>query len=123
MWMRRYIIDQSSSDYVKFAKAKGLEEKEIFSKHILRNAIIPIVHGIPGSILGCLTGALITETVYAVPGMGKTLVDAINNSNNGMIIGLTLLFTTLSVVSLILGDILMAIVDPRISFTEEGGRK
>lgn len=120
MWMRRYMIDQSLSDYVKFARAKGLSESSIFSKHIMRNAIIPIVHGIPGAILGSLTGAIITERVYAVPGMGKMLTDAINAYNNQMVIALTFIFTSLSVFSLLLGDILMTIVDPRITFTENG---
>ena len=122
MWMRRYMIDQSTSDYVKFARSKGLSEGEIFSKHIMRNAIVPIARNIPGSILGALTGAIITERVYAVPGMGKMLTDAINNNNNAMIIGLTLIFTLLSVLSVILGDIMMAMVDPRISY-QAGGRK
>ncbi len=122
MWMRRYMIDQSSADYVKFARSKGLSEGEIFSRHIMRNAIVPITHGIPAGILGALVGAIITERVYAVPGMGKMLTDAIDNNNNAMIIGLTLIYTLLSVLSVILGDILMAMVDPRISY-QSGGRK
>lgn len=119
MWMRRYMIDQSLSDYVKFARAKGLSESSIFSKHIMRNAIIPIVHGMPMAILGSLTGAIITERVYAVPGMGKMLTSAINEYNNSMVIGLAFIFTALSVFSLLLGDILMTIVDPRITFSEK----
>ncbi len=122
MWIRRYMIDQTSADYVKFARSKGLSEYEIFKSHIMRNAIIPIVHGIPAGVLGALVGAIITERVYAVPGMGKMLTDAIDASNNAMIVALTLIFTLLSVVSVILGDILMAMADPRISY-ESGGRK
>ena len=72
-WMRRYMIDQMNSDYVKFAKAKGLNKSEIFRNHIFKNAVIPIAHGIPTSLAGCITGALITESVYAVGGMGKLL--------------------------------------------------
>ncbi len=118
-WVRRYMIDQMNSDYVKFARSGGLSEGEIFSKHILKNAVIPIVHGVPGSVLGALTGAIITESVYVVPGAGGMLVKAINLYDNAAIIGLTLFYSVLSVVSLILGDILMALVDPRISFTEK----
>lgn len=120
-WMRRYMIDQMNSDYVKFARAEGLSEQEIYSIHISRNAMIYIVHGIPGSILGCLTGALITETVYAVPGMGRLLTQAINTHDNGVIIACTAFYTTLSILSVILGDLLLAKVDPRISLSEEGG--
>jgi oligopeptide transport system permease protein len=123
MWIRRFMIDQTSSDYVKFARSKGLTETEIFSKHILRNAIIPIVHGIPMSIVGTLTGAIITERVYAVPGMGKMLTSSINAFDNSLIVALTFIFTALSVLALLLGDILITFVDPRISFVESGGRK
>lgn len=119
-WIRRYMIDQMNSDYVKFARSGGLSEGEIFSKHVLKNAIIPIVHGIPGSILGAMTGAIITESVYNVPGTGGLLVDAIGVYDNGVIVGVTLFYAVLSVISLVLGDILMALVDPRISFTSKG---
>ena len=118
-WLRRYMIDQMNSDYVKFARSGGLSEGEIFRKHILKNAIIPIVHGVPGSVLGALTGAIITESVYVVPGVGNVLTNAINAYDNGVIVGVTLFYATLSVTSIILGDILMSMVDPRISFTKK----
>ena len=116
-WLRRYMIDQMNSDYVKFARSGGLSEGEIFSKHILKNAAIPIVHGIPASVLGALVGAIITERVYLVPGAGNLLTTAINNYDNGVIVGLTMFYAMLSILSIILGDILMAMVDPRISFS------
>ena len=116
-WLRRYMIDQMNSDYVKFARSGGLTEGEIFSKHILKNAAIPIIHGIPGSILGAMVGAIITERIYSVPGAGGLLTEAINKYDNGVIVGVTLFYAVLSVVSIILGDILMATVDPRISFS------
>jgi oligopeptide transport system permease protein len=116
-WLRRFMIDQMNSDYVRFARSGGLSEREIFTKHIFKNAAIPIVHGIPGSVLGSLVGAIITERVYLVPGAGNLLTNAINANDNGVIVGLTLFYATLSIVSLILGDILMATVDPRISFS------
>ncbi len=116
-WSRRYMIDQMNSDYVKFARSGGLTENEIFTKHIMKNASIPIVHGIPASVLYAMTGAIITERVYVVPGAGNLLTTAINQYDNGVIVGVTLFYALLSVVSIILGDILMATVDPRISFT------
>ena len=118
-WLRRYMIDQMNSDYVKFARSGGLSESEIFSKHILNNVIIPIVHGFPGSMLGALTGAIITERVYVVPGAGNLLTQAINKYDNSVIVGVTLYYAILSVTSLILGDILMSMVDPRISFSSK----
>lgn len=118
-WLRRYMIDQMNADYVKFARSNGLSEGEIFKKHILKNAAIPIVHGIPGSVLFAMTGAIITERVYVVPGAGNLLTEAINKYDNGVIVGVTLFYAVLSVVSIILGDVLMSMVDPRISFTNK----
>lgn len=123
IWVRRYMVDQSSSDYVKFAKAKGLSEKEIFNRHILKNAIIPLINGLPASIILSISGAVITETVFAIPGMGKMLPDSIKAGNNSMIITLTFIFTALSVFSLVAGDVLMAIVDPRIKLSSKGGSR
>ena len=118
-WLRRYMIDQMNSDYVKFARSGGLTEGEIFSKHILKNAIIPVVHGIPGSILFSLTGAIITERVYVVPGVGNMLTKAISAYDNGVIVGMVLFYAVLTVASIILGDVLMSMMDPRISFTSK----
>ncbi|MBQ6451842.1 MAG: ABC transporter permease [Solobacterium sp.] len=120
-WMRRYMIDQMNSDYVKFARAEGLSEKEIFNIHISKNAMIYLVHGIPANILGCLTGAIITERVYSVPGVGNLLTRAINSYDNGIIVACTVFYTSLSIISLILGDLLLTKYDPRISLSEDAG--
>ena len=120
-WMRRYMIDQMNSDYVKFARSQGLSEREIFNTHISKNAMIYLVHGIPASILGCLTGAIITETVYSVPGVGRLLTQAINTHDNGVIVAVTVFYTTLSILSQILGDLLLAHYDPRISLNADKG--
>ena len=69
------------------------------------------------TVLGALTGAIITERVYVVPGIGNLLTEAINKYDNGVIVGGTLFYAILTVTSLILGDVLMAMVDPRISFS------
>lgn len=119
-WMRRYMIDQMNSDYVKFARSGGLTETEIFTKHIMKNAAIPIIHGIPSSVLFAMTGAFITERVYVVPGTGGLLINAIGQYDNGVIVGVALFYAILSVVSIIAGDILMSLVDPRISFSTKG---
>ena len=122
LWTRRYVVDQMSQDYVKFAKAKGLNQREIFNGHIFKNAIIPIAQGIPASLAGCIAGAIITESIYAVGGMGKMLPDAIQQHNNVMVVALAFLFATISVLSVLAGDIILTKVDPRISLTEKAGR-
>ncbi len=118
-WLRRYMIDQQSSDYVKFARSGGLSEREIFTKHVLKNASIPIIHDIPYSVLSALIGAIITERVYSVPGAGNLLTDAINKYDNAVIVGVAMFYAVLTVASIIIGDVLMTIVDPRISFTNK----
>ncbi len=122
LWTRRYVVDQMSQDYVKFAKAKGLNQREIFNDHIFKNAIIPIAQGIPSSLAGCIAGAIITESIYAVGGMGKMLPNAIQQHNNVMVVALAFLFSTISVLSVLAGDIILTKVDPRISLTEKAGR-
>lgn len=118
-WLRRYMIDQMNSDYVKFARSGGLTESEIFRKHIFKNAVIPIVQGIPSAVLGAMVGAIITERVYLVPGAGNLLTEAIGKYDNGVIVGVTLFYALLTVASVILGDVCMSLVDPRISFSSK----
>lgn len=122
LWTRRYVVDQMNSDYVKFAKSKGLNQREIFNNHIFKNAIIPIAQGIPASLAGCITGAIITESIYSVGGMGKMLPNAISQYNNVMIVALAFLFSSVSVLSVLAGDIVLTKVDPRISLSEKAGR-
>ena len=122
IWIRRYMIDLQSQDFVRFARAKGLSEKEISNKHIFKNAMVPLVSGIPGAVIGVIQGATLTETVFAFPGMGKMLIDSVKASNNSMVVGLVFIFTGLSVFALLLGDVLMTILDPRIKLTTKGGK-
>ena len=120
-WIRRYLIDQENADYVKFARSQGLTEREIFSKHIFRNAMIYIVHSIPADIMFALVGAIVTERVYGVPGVGGLLTDAIDTHDNGVIVAATVFYTALTIIALLLGDLLLAKYDPRVSFTNERG--
>ncbi len=122
IWIRRYMIDLQSQDFVRFARSKGLSEKEISNKHIFKNAMVPLVSGIPGAVIGVIGGATLTETVFAFPGMGKMLIDSVKASNNSMVVGLVFIFTCISIFSLLLGDIWMTIIDPRIKLTEKGGK-
>lgn len=118
-WMRRYMIDQSNADYVKFARSAGMTEGEIFREHISKNAFIYLVHSVPADLLFALTGALITERVYAVPGIGGMLTDAITSYDNGIVVAGTVFYTFLSILALILGDLLLAKYDPRVKLTDK----
>ncbi|MBE6924955.1 MAG: ABC transporter permease [Ruminococcaceae bacterium] len=117
-WLRRYTIDQMDENYVRFARSCGLVEGKIFRSHVLKNAAIPIYHGLPASVLGALVGAIITERVYVVPGAGGLLTDAIGAYDNGVIVGLTLFYAVISVAAVILGDLIVAAVDPRIRLSD-----
>ena len=91
-------------------------------KNIFKNAIVPLVTNIPASIVGVIAGATLTETVFAFPGMGKMLIDSVRASNNSMVVGLVFIFTCLSIFALLVGDILMVMLDPRIKLTSKGGK-
>ena len=84
--------------------------------------MVPLVSSIPASIVGVIAGATLTETVFAFPGMGKMLIDSVKASNNSMVVGLVLIFTCLSIFALLVGDILMTMLDPRIKLTSKGGK-
>ena len=92
MWMRRYMVDQMNQDYVKLAKAKGVSERRIMTSHIFRNAVVPMVQTIPGSLLLTIMGSLYVESIYSVPGMGGLLINVIQRQDNTMVQGIVLLF-------------------------------
>ena len=117
MWLRRYMVDEANKDYVKLARAKGVPGGQISRRHVFRNAMIPLVQYIPGSILSTLMGSLYVESLYSVPGMGGLLVNAIQIKDNTLIQALVVIYAVLSIAGLLLGDLLMALVDPRISLT------
>ena len=123
MWLRRYMVDESNKDYIKLALAKGVPTRRIWSHHVFRNAVVPMVNLIPGSLLMTISGAIYTESYYSIPGMGGLLVDVIKRQDNNMVIVLVVLFASVGIVGLLLGDILMAIVDPRISFSKKEGSR
>ena len=117
LWVRRYMVDEFNADYVKFARSKGLSENRIMTVHILRNAVVPLVRTFPSAVIGALMGSYYLENMYGINGIGRALIIA-NDSNNVWLIQGIILFTAfLSVISYLLGDIVTALVDPRISFT------
>ncbi len=122
MWLRRYMVDESNKDYVKLATAKGLSGNAVFFKHVFRNAFVPLIQYLPTSFLNTVIGSIYIESLYSVPGMGGLLVQVIKKSDNTMVQGIVLLYATVGVLGLLLGDILMTIIDPRISLSkkEEG---
>ncbi len=121
MWLRRYMVDESTKDYVKLAKAKGVSENKIMTRHIFRNAFVPLVQYLPTSFLNTVIGSIYIESLYSVPGMGGLLVDVIKKNDNNMVQAIVLLYATVGVIGLLLGDICMVAADPRISLNTKGG--
>ncbi len=123
MWLRRYMVDESNKDYVKLAIAKGVPSKDIMLKHIFRNAFVPMIQYLPSSFLNTIVGSIYVESLYSVPGMGGLLVDVVKRQDNTMVQAIVILFACVGILGLILGDILMTIIDPRISFSKKGGAR
>lgn len=123
MWLRRYMVDETNKDYIKLARAKGVPNSTIWFRHVFRNSVVPMVQLIPGSILMTISGSIYVESLYSIPGMGGLLVDVIKRQDNNMVQALVILYSIMGILGLLLGDILMGIVDPRISFTKKEGSR
>ncbi len=118
IWLRRFMVDEKNRDYVKFAVSKGLSQKQVMRKHILRNALVPIAQYFPIQMLLTISGSLVIESLYSIPGMGGLLVEAIKEMDNSLVQILVILFSILGVLGVLLGDILMVILDPRIKLNK-----
>ena len=123
MWLRRYMVDETNKDYIRLARAKGVPNGAISRRHIFRNAFVPLVQYIPNSILFTLMGSLYVESLYSVPGMGGLLVSVIKRQDNTMVQALVIIYAAISILGLLFGDLLMAIVDPRISLAKKEGSR
>ena len=122
LWTRRYMIDELNKDYIKLARVKGMETKKIIS-HVLRNAFVPIAQYLPQSLLLTIGGSLLVERFFSVPGMGPLLTDSIQRYDTSIVQTLVMLYAALSILGVFLGDVLMMIIDPRITLTNKGGTR
>lgn len=123
MWLRRYMVDESKKDYIMLARIKGASEGRIMFRHIFRNAFVPMAQYIPTSFLNTVIGSIYVESLFGIPGMGGLLVDVVKKQDNAMVQGIVLLFACVGVIGLLLGDLMMVTLDPRISLTKKGGNR
>jgi oligopeptide transport system permease protein len=121
IWLRRFMVEENR-DNVRFAMAKGLPRSMVMRRHVLRNALVPLVQYFPQQVLLTIAGSLLIESIYSIPGMGGLLVNAVRQQDNPLVQALVLLYSVLGVVGVFLGDLLMAAVDPRIKLTEKKAR-
>lgn len=115
-YTRSSMLEVIRQDYIRTARSKGLKEKVVIYKHALRNAMIPIVTLLAFSIPGLLSGAVMTETIFALPGLGKISVDASMTKNMPLILGINAMSSILVLLSTLIGDVMYAVVDPRVRY-------
>lgn len=123
MWLRRFMVDELNKDYIKLARAKGMSNTQVMFRHVIRNAFVPMAQHLPGTLLLTIAGSIYIESLYSIPGMGGLLVDAIQRQDNPLVQALVLIYSTLGIFGLFLGDVLMAVVDPRIKLEKREGAR
>jgi len=113
---RSAVLEVLREDFVRTARAKGLSERWVIGKHALRNGLLPILTLLAGLLPAVLGGSVIVEYIFGIPGMGLWVVDAINQRDYNVILGVELFSTILVLVGLLLTDLSYALVDPRIRY-------
>lgn len=119
---RSSMLDVIRQDYLRTARAKGVSEKDVIYKHALKNALIPIITIIGTQLGGVLGGAVLTESVFSWPGVGRLIIDSLNSRDTSMVTGSIIMTTMFFSVVLLMVDLLYAVVDPRIR-AQYAGRK
>lgn len=115
-FMRASMLDNLGQDYVRTARAKGLSERTVVLKHVLRNSLIPVITVIALGLPAVFGGAIITEQVFKVNGLGQLLITAIHGNDIPMVLTLTFIFAILIVLFTLIADILYGVLDPRIRY-------
>ena len=115
-YMRASMLDNLSMDYVRTARAKGMSERVVLLKHVLRNSLIPVVTVIALGVPSVFTGAIITENVFKVNGLGQQLLLSIQGNDAPMVLTISFIFAILIVLFNLVADVLYGVLDPRIRY-------
>ncbi len=115
-WYRTIFLEEINKDYVRTARAKGLSERTVLFRHVLRNALIPILTGVVVVIPLLFMGSLLTESFFGIPGLGSYTIDAINAQDFAVVRAMVFIGSVLYIAGLILTDLSYTLVDPRIRF-------
>ena len=113
-WYRTIFLEEIGKDYVRTARAKGLSDRQVLFGHVLRNALIPILTGVVVAIPSLFMGSLLTESFFAIPGLGSYTIDAISSQDFSVVRAMVFLGAVLYVIGLILTDLAYTVADPRI---------
>jgi peptide/nickel transport system permease protein len=111
---RTFFLDEINQDYVRTARAKGVDENKILFKHVLRNAMIPILTNIAVQLPGVFVGSFLIETFFSIPGLGREVLLAVNRSDYPVIQAVTIYLAVLTMVINLVADVLYKFVDPRV---------
>lgn len=115
-WYRTIFLEEINKDYVRTARAKGLSEPRVLFRHVLQNAMIPILTGVVAVIPLLFMGSLIAESFFGIPGLGSYTIDAINSQDFAVVRAMVFLGSVLYIIGLICTDISYTLVDPRVRF-------
>ncbi|MEO0847776.1 MAG: ABC transporter permease [Cyanobacteria bacterium J06648_1] len=115
-FIRSAVLDELPQEYVRTARSKGLSKFRVINKHVLRNALIPVVTLIALDIPAIFTGALVTEQVFRVPGIGALLIDSIYRSDTPVVMAITFIYAILIVLFNLLADLVYVLLDPRVKY-------
>ncbi|MFI4860318.1 MAG: ABC transporter permease [Phycisphaerales bacterium JB063] len=114
--MRGSMLENISSDFVRTARAKGVSEHDVLFRHVLRNALLPLITMAAAILPGLFVGSFVVEYIFSINGMGKLTIEAAKNADINVVMATTLVGSVLSLFSLLVRDILYAVVDPRVSY-------
>ena len=117
---RSELIDVLGSDYIQLVKAKGVKQTGLIINHALRNALIPIVTIMGPLLVNLLTGSMVVEKVFGIPGIGMLMVQAIQNNDYNVVIACAFIYSALYIFVMLIVDILYGFIDPRIRVAKEG---
>ncbi|MBM4416920.1 MAG: ABC transporter permease [Chloroflexi bacterium] len=115
-FVRASMLDNLGQDYARTARAKGLRESIVVVRHVLRNALFPVVTLIALQLPNVFTGAVVTEQIFRVPGMGALLIKSIQDGDTPVVMGIVLLSSVLVVVMTLIADVLYGVLDPRVRY-------
>ena len=110
--------DIMRSDYVMLARCQGLNRRTIIVRYIIRNSLIPVITTMGALLVGLLTGSLVIEQMFSIPGIGQLLTTAIESNDYNVVIGLSLIYSLIYIVIMLIVDILYCIIDPRVRLTK-----
>jgi ABC-type dipeptide/oligopeptide/nickel transport system permease component len=119
LWTRQCMLDAMTSDYVRTAYAKGVSERFVMLRHVLRNSMIPMITSFLPMFPGMMTGSIFIEQVFGLPGLGKYFWQASSNRDYPLVLGITMFWAILIAATYFITDILYGVIDPRVRITEK----